>query len=225
MDALVRAWVDGWVVSRGAAPPVATPWGVTVDVGQPRHVSRHVVGATGHAVEESAVRAVAGAVTGAGVWLKVFDEPSRVAPWLGAGWWVDPEPGHLMSAPLTGSAVPPAPAGYRVRVWTRAGVTRVLVAAPDGSWAARGQIAPTGGTAVADMIETAPAHRRRGLGRFVMGTLAHAAAARGAVTGVLAGTPEGRALYESLGWTVEAGLTSAAYRGTADEGTGADGSG
>ncbi len=211
----MRAWVDGWVVSRGAAPPVVEPWGYTVDVGLAQHVTRHVLGATEERVEEAAVRKVADAVTGAGVWLKVFAEPARVAPWLGSGWWVDPEPGCLMSTPFAGDPAPPVPDGYRLRTWSRGGVVRVLVTAPEGSWAARGQIAPTGATAVADQIETAPAHRRRGLGRFVMRTLAQAAVARGAGTGVLVGTPEGRSLYESLGWRVEARLTSARFTGDA----------
>ncbi|MGW3411984.1 GNAT family N-acetyltransferase [Streptomyces sp. NPDC000888] len=225
MDKIVRAWVDGWVVSRGAAPPVVEPWGYTVDVGQPEHVSRHVLGMTNEAVEETTVRKVADGVTGAGVWLKVFAEPSTVGPWLGEGWWIDPEPGYLMSVPLAGASERAAPGsrtldvsvpdGYRLRTWSRGGVTRVLLAAPDGSWAARGQIAPTGETAVVDQIETAARHRRRGFGRLVMRTLTHAAVAQGAVTGVLAGTPDGRALYESLGWRVEATLTSAKFTGGA----------
>lgn len=64
------------------------------------------------------------------------------------------------------------PPGYRLRAWSRAGVTRVLVTASDGSWAARGQIATTGATAVVDQVETSPGHRRRGLGRTVMRSLA-----------------------------------------------------
>ncbi|MFE9229703.1 GNAT family N-acetyltransferase [Streptomyces massasporeus] len=54
-----------------------------------------------------------------------------------------------------------------------------MVAAPDGSLAARGQIAPTGGTAVADQVETAPGHRRKGLGSVVMRTLQNAAVRQG----------------------------------------------
>ncbi|MGW6011610.1 GNAT family N-acetyltransferase [Streptomyces sp. NPDC055210] len=213
MNQTVRAWVDGWVVSRGAAPPVAAPWGCTVDVGESDHVTRHVLGATEDQVDEATVREVADAVSGAGVWLKVFAEPARVTPWLGSGWWTNPETGYLMSTPLARGPVPPAPDGYRLRSWSRGGVTHVLVAAADGSQAARGRIVPTGATAVADRIETAPAHRRRGLGRFVMHTLAHAAVAQGAETGVLAATPDGRGLYESLGWSVEARLTSSKFTG------------
>ncbi|MGW3646497.1 GNAT family N-acetyltransferase [Streptomyces sp. NPDC000878] len=212
MDGTVRAWVDGWVVSRGASPPLVEPWGYTIDVGTAEHVTRHVLDAVNDAVEERTVRKVADAVTGTGVTLKVFADPATVVGRLGEGWRTDPEPGFLMSVPLTPAEAPAAPDGYRVRVWTRAGVTRVMLAAPDGSWAARGQIAPTGRTAVVDQVETSPAHRRRGLGSFVMRTLAREAVAQGAEQGVLAGTPDGRALYEALGWRVDALLTNAKFR-------------
>ncbi|MFD9986248.1 GNAT family N-acetyltransferase, partial [Streptomyces massasporeus] len=68
MDETVQAWVDGWVVSRGAAPPLAEPWGWTIDMGMSGHVTRHVFGATGEGLDEATVRKVAGAVTGEGVW-------------------------------------------------------------------------------------------------------------------------------------------------------------
>ncbi|MDT0481534.1 MULTISPECIES: GNAT family N-acetyltransferase [Streptomyces] len=214
MDGVVQAWVTGWVVSRGAAAPEREAWGFTVDVGQVAQVSRHVFDALGDGVDEGVVRKVAGGVTGAGVWLKVFQDPEVVGPWLDEGWWVDPEPGYLMTVPLTGSARRTAvPDGYRLRIWSVGGVTRVLVAAPDGSLAARGQVAPTGATAVFDQIETVAAHRRRGLGSVVMRTLHTVATDAGAETGVLAGTPAGRGLYESLGWHVQAPLTSAKFVG------------
>ncbi|MEW2561326.1 GNAT family N-acetyltransferase [Streptomyces griseorubiginosus] len=215
MDGIVQAWVDGWVVSRGAAPPQREAWGFTVDVGQIAQVSRHVFDALGDEVDEGAVRKVADVVTGAGVWLKVFQDPETVGKWLGEGWWVDPEPGYLMTVPLAGTRAEAddVPDGYRTRVWSVGGVTRVLVAAPDGSLAARGQVAPTGASAVFDQIETVTAHRRRGLGSVVMRTLQAAAAATGAQTGVLAGTPAGRGLYESLGWHAQAPLTSAKFTG------------
>ncbi|MGW3985984.1 GNAT family N-acetyltransferase [Streptomyces sp. NPDC004830] len=211
MDETVQAWVEGWVVSRGAAPPVAEPWGWTIDVGLIGHATRHVLGTTGDALDETTVRKVAGGVTGHGVWLKAFRDPAVVSGWLGPGWWIDPETGWLMTLPLTEDDVPEVPDGYRLRTWSRDGVTRLMVAAPDGSLAARGQITPTGGTAVADRIETAAAHRRKGLGSLVVRTLQQVAYRQGARTGVLAGTPAGRALYEALGWQVVAPLTSARY--------------
>ncbi|GAA3858177.1 hypothetical protein GCM10023084_09800 [Streptomyces lacrimifluminis] len=193
--------------------------GCTIDVGTAGHVTRHVLDAVNDGVEERTVRKVTGPVSGAGVWLKVFDDPATVGGRLGEGWWINPEPGHLMPVPLTATEPPAVPDGYRVRAWTRGGVTRVLLAAPDGSWATRGQVAPTGRTAVVDQVETSPAHRRRGLGSFVMRTLTREAVAQGAERGVLAGTPDGRALYEALGRRVEAPLTSAKFVGTAVEGS------
>ncbi|MFJ9947655.1 GNAT family N-acetyltransferase [Kitasatospora sp. NPDC091207] len=210
---VVRSWVDGWVVSRSAAPPVVEPWGYTVDVGITGQVTRHVLDATGDAVREADVRKVAGAVRAPGVWLKVFAEPAVVAPWLGPHWWVDDEPAFLMTVPLAPAHGLTAPAGYRLRTWSRGGVVRALVTAEDGALAARGQIAATGATAVADQIETAAEHRRKGLGSLVVRTLAGAAYDQGAQTGVLAGTPDGHALYTTLGWRVLAPLTSAKYVG------------
>ncbi|MEV7288787.1 GNAT family N-acetyltransferase [Streptomyces sp. NPDC093252] len=216
MNETVRAWVTGWVVSRGAAEPLAEPWGWTVDVGLPEQATRHVLGTIGDAVDEETVRKVAGPVLGEGVWLKIFADPARVAPWLGDDWWIDPDPSCLMSVRLTGrpDTGRPLPDGYRTRVWTRDGVTRMMIAAADGSFAARGQIATVGTIAVVDRIATAPAHRRLGLGTAVMHTLHRTAAERGAHTAVLGGTSEGRALYESLGWRVVAPLTSARYTGS-----------
>jgi GNAT superfamily N-acetyltransferase len=144
------------------------------------------------------------------VWLKVFADPEAVVEWAGPDWAVD-APGWLMSTELR-RARTAVPDGYTLRTWTRGGVVRALVVAPDGSFAARAQIAPTGRTAVVDQVETAPEHRRKGLGRLVMHTLHNAALDQGATIGVLGGTPDGRGLYESLGWQTHAPLVSLFHR-------------
>jgi len=82
----------------------------------------------------------------------------------------------------------------------------------DGSIAARGQAAVTGETCVFDQIETAPEHRRRGLGSAVMAALTTSASDLGAVTGILNATVPGRALYETLGWSVIGPLCSFVYQ-------------
>ncbi|MER5948312.1 GNAT family N-acetyltransferase [Streptomyces sp. NPDC001904] len=212
-DRHVRDWVDGWVVSRGAAPPLVEPWGYTIYVGLAEHVGRHVLGATGDDVREDDVRKVTGSVTGRGTHLKVFADRERVLPWLGAGWEPYGADDFLMTVGLTPAAAPSAPAGYRVRAWARGGVTRVLVTDAEGAFAARGQVAVVGAGAAVDQIETSPDHRRKGLGSAVMRTLHAAAYDRGAVRGVLACTPAGRLLYESLGWEVVAPLTNAKFVG------------
>ncbi|MEU9096895.1 GNAT family N-acetyltransferase [Streptomyces sp. NPDC048361] len=199
---LVRAWIDGWVVSRGTSDPMDRPWGWTIDAGQVHHVSRHVLPVPA----EDDVRGLVAATRAPGTWLKLFADDDTVRPWLGEGWQFD-KPGFLMSVPLAAER-PEVPAGYTLTSWTRGGVSRVLVRTAEGHFAARGQIAPTGSTAVADQIETASGHQRRGLGSLVMRTLQNTAHAAGATTGILVGTPEGRSLYTSLGWQTHAPMAS-----------------
>ncbi|MFI6687084.1 GNAT family N-acetyltransferase [Streptomyces sp. NPDC050485] len=206
---LVRAWVDGWIVSRGASDPIDRPWGWTIDAGHVNHVSRHVLPAPA----EADVRSLVAATSAPGTWLKLFATEDTVRPWLGEGWHFD-APGYLMTVPLAAER-PAVPAGYTLTTWTRSGVTRVLVRTAEGHFAARGQIAPAGPAAVADQIETAPEHQRRGLGSLVMRTLQNAAYEAGATTGILVGTPEGRSLYASLGWQTHAPMASLYFKPTA----------
>ncbi|MFF2364011.1 GNAT family N-acetyltransferase [Streptomyces sp. NPDC058122] len=183
-------------------------WGFTVDVGLPGHVVRHVLSAT----DETVIRKITENTVAPGVWLKTPTPPETVASWLGPGWSLAGGPGFLMSAPPrpARAEAPPAIAeGYRLDTWTRAGLTRALVRSADGAFAARGQVAVTGSAYVVDQVETDSAHQRRGLGRLLMLKLAEVAAGQGATTGVLVATPEGRALYETVGWHVLAPLTSA----------------
>ncbi|MFI1521699.1 GNAT family N-acetyltransferase [Kitasatospora cineracea] len=213
---LVRAWIGGWTVSRGAADPAPEPWGWSIDVGQPRHVWRHVLPAPA----EADVRKLTEGTTVPWTWLKLFAEEERVLPWVGPGWHQD-VPGYLMTLPLRPEH-PAVPAGYRITTWHRGGTVRALVRTADGAFAARGQLGlapavPLGGrtdaplVAVADQIETAPEHRRRGLGSLLMRTLQHEAHAAGARTALLVGTTEGRALYASLGWTLRSPMASLWY--------------
>ncbi|WKE70030.1 GNAT family N-acetyltransferase [Streptomyces sp. WP-1] len=67
--------------------------------------------------------------------------------------------------------------------------------------------APTDTACVFDRTVTAPAHRRRGLGTVMMGTLTGAAVGSGVPTGVLGATVQGRTLYEALGWEVLSALS------------------
>ncbi|MFD7905213.1 hypothetical protein ACFV4G_23560, partial [Kitasatospora sp. NPDC059747] len=100
---LVRRWISGWVVSRGAAEPAPAPWGWSIDVGAPTgEVARRVLP---HPAEDD-VREIAGATTAPGTWLKLFAEDDTVRPWLGPEWRLD-VPGFLMSLPRGGAGGPP----------------------------------------------------------------------------------------------------------------------
>ncbi|KOU23387.1 hypothetical protein ADK52_18115 [Streptomyces sp. WM6372] len=205
INELVRMWIDGWVVSRGSSDPIDEPWGWTIDVGQPKHVARHVLPEP----SEGDVRKIVAATSAPGTWLKLFAEDQAVLPWVGPGWRID-SPGFLMVCHLAPER-PEVPAGYTLTSWTRGDVSRVLVRTPAGHFAARGQIAQAGAHAVVDQVETAAEHRRKGLGGLVMRTLQSTAYEAGARTGILVGTPEGRALYSSLGWTPCAPMASLWY--------------
>ncbi|MGW4705864.1 GNAT family N-acetyltransferase [Streptomyces sp. NPDC004285] len=203
IEAITDAWVAGWTVSRGTPSAVAEPWGYRIDVGLPRHVVRHVLPSP----DAASVGALCARLTAPYSWLKVMAGPEEAASWITEGWTVPDDPGFMMVKPLDPGARPAPPEGYARTVEVEDGVVRVRILAPDGTLAARGQIAPTGSTAVADQIETDPAHRRRGLGANVMRTLEAAAAQAGAVTGVLAATTDGLALYESLDWRYRGPIT------------------
>ncbi|MBB6346508.1 GNAT superfamily N-acetyltransferase [Nonomuraea muscovyensis] len=199
----VRAWVDGWVISRNAPGPVREPWGVRVDVGLPGHLSRHIVPSPTPAT----LRHLTAVLDAPGTWLKLCAPAEAVERWLPPSWAVQ-EPEFMMTAELEEAPVT-APPGYTLALTTRAGVTVARLLTQAGEVAARGQLAIAGGTAVVDQVETAGHHRRRGLGTVVMRALAAHAAAGGAGTGVLVATPAGRSLYETLGWCVHTPMTAA----------------
>ncbi|MFH8596736.1 GNAT family N-acetyltransferase [Streptomyces rimosus] len=204
---LVRTWVAGWAVSRRTHPPVTKPWGLFIEVtDNPGEVGRHVLPRT----EEAWVRSAAASVSAPRTWMKMPAESAAVGSWLPRG-WVREEDGHLMAVDLMATH-PVAPQGYTTAVETAGAVTHVRVLDAAGEQAAKGQMAAVGEAVVVDKVVTEEAHRRRGLGSFVMRTLADNALEQGAVLGVLGATDAGRALYETLGWKKHTTLAEYVYR-------------
>ena len=200
------AWVGGWTVSRGTSAPQLTPWGLRVDVGAAHQYARYVMLES----REPIVRDLVSRVRTPATWIKVFERPEVVEPWLSSEWRRDDQ--HwLMAVDLLATPVS-LPAGYSRAVEREGGVIRVTVKAADGSTAARGQVGLDGVTAVVDQVGTEPAHQRRGLGSVVLRTLANESLESGAQTGILGATLQGRALYEALGWKAHAPLTGFVYR-------------
>ncbi|MGI5284959.1 GNAT family N-acetyltransferase [Nonomuraea polychroma] len=199
----VRAWVDGWVISRNTPRPVREPWGLRVDVGLPGHVARHIVPAPTPEI----LHHLTTTLTTPGTWLKLCAPADHVVSLLPAPWTVmDRE--FMMTVPLARTRTPQAPPGYTLAVTTRAGVTAARLLTAAGEVAARGQFAVAGPAAVVDQVETAANHRRRGLGTVIMRTLSSTAASLGARTGILVATADGQALYETLGWTLHTPMTA-----------------
>jgi len=203
---LTHRWAEGWTVSRGTAAPVATPWGLRIEVGARNQLRRHVLLDT----REQAVRELVASIDEPLTWLKSHVEPAELAAWLPEGWSED-DPGWLMAIDVEPAAVV-VPDGYTLASESKDGVTYVRVLTSTGDVAARGQYGHVGDYGTVDRIETEPEHRRRGLGSVVMNALANAADELGASTSVLGATVEGRALYESLGWKVHAPLAGFIFR-------------
>ncbi|MCB5164740.1 GNAT family N-acetyltransferase [Streptomyces bambusae] len=202
---LTRRWLDGWTVAR--ALPAAEEVGASGDG------LRSACGQPGREVEVFALRAdeepeslarLAATVAAArqSTWLTVpTQHPGAVeAAVRAAGLELVHRAEWLMTADLAGHPVHEAAAPYELEVRTEGPVTVVSFRAPSGEVAARGTVAVVGADAVADRIETHAAHRRRGLGSAVMGSLAEVAVSRGARTGLLIASEEGQRLYSALGW-------------------------
>lgn len=197
---LAGVWVRGLAAARRSPQPVEVAWGLRVDVGRTRERVRHVLLRS----DEATVRAAAATADEPNVWIKAFVVPEQGSAWLGPDWQYRGTE-FVMTAALT-NPTPRLPDGYAVSAEETDGIVHVRVRTVEGDVAAAGYATVTDGVAVMDRVATYPEHQRRGLGTLVMDTLAATAVERGAHTAVLGATDEGRALYESLGWTLLAPL-------------------
>ncbi|KQO48315.1 MULTISPECIES: GNAT family N-acetyltransferase [unclassified Frigoribacterium] len=200
---LVDRWVKGWALSRGAARHRdGDAWRVEVAAAT-RSLERIVAQPT----PAELTRLVDETIT-PDVWLSVVGPLDDVARTTLARLEAVTHAERMMTAPVSAT---PSPPGIVV-VDDDDQVVHVRVEV-DGVVAARGQAAIVGDHVVFDRIATEPDFRRRGLGRRVMSGLEHGAAARGATTGMLFASVDGRRLYESLGWREVAELGTWRGRG------------
>lgn len=200
---LVMAWGRGWTVCRGTPGPVEVPGGFRVEVGRPGHRERTVL----HTYDTDSLRRFGRTSDRPGTWIKIMGSPEVLRAAL-PDRWTTTLVNHLMTVPFEAASVAP-PAPYELRVESAGEQVLVTVAAPDGTEAAYGRLAPAGRFGVVDQVGTAQAHRRRGLGSVVMRALGTEATRRGLRTGILVATEEGRALYHALGWTVRSDVAAA----------------
>ncbi len=203
---ILATWVKGWTIARETTPPVADHGGLRVDVGWPAQKVRYVFPALSPAISE-----LASTIDEPWVFLKACTTADALQPLLPARWIIQ-RPGFLMVRPRPRISESALPEGYMLEVATGT-ITIVRVLAPDRIVAATGHMVVVDGFVIYDRIETHPEHRRRGLARVVMKLLEVIGEAYGARLGVLVATPDGRALYESLGWELYAPYTTAVIPG------------
>jgi GNAT superfamily N-acetyltransferase len=153
------------------------------------------------------LRAFAHDITAPRHYLKLCGSDESLRSALPDRWEVQPTNYFMISAAAIHDTKP-LPNGYAMEVHRAGPVTRACIIAPDGDVAASGCAAETAEVFIYDRIETAPDHRRKGLGVAVMVALC---AARKSLASpqLLVATEDGRGLYANLGWTVLAPMSAA----------------
>ncbi|HEX7306701.1 GNAT family N-acetyltransferase [Lentzea sp.] len=201
IDELAERWHRGWIAADGLTSE-RRDGRLVVHVNRSRRKFEWIV--TGS--DDVAAAAAVVAATTEPNWLSVLSDASEdvTAAVEAAGLVVARPDETFMRRALADHPVAAPPAGYAVEV-TRGPVIGVRVLR-DGEQTASGLMAVVGEDAVAHRIETAEAHRRRGLGSVVMGALAREAVDAGAKTGLLFSSAEGVHLYSRLGWERICGL-------------------
>lgn len=190
----VETWAHGWSVVRGTSPPVRDSGALRIDVGWPDQKARYIFSRC-----SEDVRRVAERIDEPHVLIKVCSPPEPVRALLPSRWVIQQQ-GYLMACRLEPPEDPQLPPGYHLRVEPDPPRLKVSIVDSRGEEAARGGSAIVEGLAIFDQIRTHEPHRRRGLARAVMTALQSAAYRQDARQGGLVATPEGRALYDAIGW-------------------------
>lgn len=192
--ALLHAWLSGRSIARGVPPPVPDHGGFRVDTNSPTERSRWVFP---WIMPE--IARLARTIHAPRLFVKLCGTDADLRSQLPGGWHL-----HAPAFFMQSGGAPVAdrtPPGYRVECESAGAQFKVRVLTMDDGLAASGYGGEIDDAFVYDRIVTAPDHRRRGLGRIVMATLQSMRRNAGAAE-LLVATPEGRALYERLGWRV-----------------------
>lgn len=199
---LVFAWQAAHSLARNSPAPVHDRGGFRVDTHSEKEVKRWVFPRLC-----DGLRDVARDISIPRHFLKLCGSNEALRGALPARWEIQPE-NYFMEAAATVREASSLPGGYRMELHQAGPVTQVHIVAPNGDLAASGTAAETADAFVYDRIETAPDHRRKGLGIAVMSALG---SARKSSIGpeLLVATEDGRSLYARLGWMVIAPFATA----------------
>lgn len=207
-DDVLRRWQRRWSAARDWTDYSDVDGVIVVRIGEPDRRVEYL--ATEQHATTPARLARSDANPAGSSWLKITTTSRpRVAAVLHPLELVRTE--RLLTISLSDQPASAVPAPYELELTATPGLIDVELRT-DGKTAASGRMAVLGADAVADVIYTAPPHRRRGLARAVMTGLADAALDQGATTGLLSASPEGLPLYQSLDWSPVADLVVARTR-------------
>jgi GNAT superfamily N-acetyltransferase len=189
-----HAWLAARSIARGLPAPVADHGGYRVDTNSDAEVRRWVFPQVGAGLAE-----LARTIDAPRHFLKLCGDAGALRAVLSDRWQLH-DPGYFMTA-TEAPVERPLAAGYRIETARIGAVVEVRLTSSAGDLAASGYAAETGDAFIYDRIVTAPAHRRKGLGKAVMAAL-HRARQNQDTPQLLVATEEGRALYLTLGWRV-----------------------
>lgn len=192
--ALLWDWLCARSVARALPLPVRDLGGMRVDTNSAAEIRRHVFAGPVPAIE-----ALAASIRTPRHFIKMCGPGAQLLAMAPPGWQLQP-PGYLMTQAAANRPAASVPPSYRLEVSKQGPTIAAAIFAQDGSLAASGYAAAHGRAFVFDRIQTHPGHRRRGLGRALMTALGNMQTSADTTT-VLVATEEGRALYETLGWT------------------------
>ena len=206
LSVLLLAWLTGRSIARGLSAPVPDGGGFRVDTNGNDEIRRWVFPRIGQGlVDRVAI------IDAPGFVLKVCATDDELRAVLPNHWQLQPAAWFMTTA---GSIpAPPLAEGYTIDVERDGAVTRAKVRDSTGALVASGFGGQTPDAFVYDRIETAAAHRRRGLGRAVMAALDRTRQEHSA-PGLLVATKDGRALYSTMGWRTIAPYATASIVAT-----------
>lgn len=199
----IEIWAFGYALTRGYPAPRAVPTGLWLEIGKPDQSGRFVL----PKFDPAAFAELAQSIEAPGVYIEAPATRETAVPLLGNNWTVR-ERAYLMTTAFRATEPLTPPPGYQATAHEDGAAIKVEITGDNGELAASGSAGLVDGHAVFDQILTQPAHRRLGLGTVVMNALTGRVMERGMRQGALIATPDGRALYQTLGWKQWSEITS-----------------
>ena len=201
---LLDAWAGARSKARGLPAPISDHGGFRVETGSAAETRRWIFpDAT------DGLRDLAGRIDQPRVLLKACATVNAVAALIPPRWSVEPT-GWVMlhpGEPDTHGATPP---GFTLDTDHNPLSCTAIINTDDGALAASGHAAEAGGVFIYDRIVVEPRFQRLGLGTTLMAALSGFRPAGSQA--MLIATDDGRALYETLGWSVVAPYSTAQIR-------------
>jgi hypothetical protein len=199
---LVENWLRARSLVRKLPQPILDHGGLRVETGSPKEIRRYIFT---HAVD--GLRELGGTIEIPRILLKFCGAQDEMSELLPARWQFQ-SPRYLMVRDRNPPTRIAPPVAYRLEI-SREGPTRSgHILTRDGHVVASGYAAEYAGVFIYDRIVTNPLHRRRGLATALIGALEATRTSR-ATREILAATPDGRALYAALGWSLYSPYTTA----------------